>query len=214
MGHGEEVGGEGEEQRGVLGPLEGEEELEEAQLNSSRRTGEGRPATESAATRTSRPTCFLWSRKWWKWWRARTSRSAPWTRARSSSGGLGEGRGAEENVLRAEQTHGAHLHACQVPGHHLGTDVQPWQSSGPPWWQAAHGQDKPRGRPQCSTNGMRKTKAARSRSMRTPKRCHSLWWIHISWEVSRQASTAAPFQEISQGSMSWRPHHHMCKQGR
>ncbi|KAG7271862.1 hypothetical protein CRUP_028234, partial [Coryphaenoides rupestris] len=56
---------------------------------------EYRPATESAATRTSRPTCFLWSRKWWKWWRARTSRSAPWTRARSSSGGL-----ARDAVLR------------------------------------------------------------------------------------------------------------------
>ena len=41
MGHGEEVGGEGEEQRGLLRSLKGDEELEEAQLDSSRRTGHG-----------------------------------------------------------------------------------------------------------------------------------------------------------------------------
>lgn len=47
------------------------------------------------------------------------------------------------------------------------------------------------------------TKAALSRSIRTPKRCHSLWWIHISWVVSRHASTAPPFHDMSRGSMSW-----------
>lgn len=46
------------------------------------------------------------------------------------------------------------------------------------------------------------TKAALSRSIRTPKRCHSLWWIHISWVVSKHASTAPPFHDISRGSMS------------
>lgn len=48
------------------------------------------------------------------------------------------------------------------------------------------------------------TKAALSRSIRTPKRCHSPWWIHISWVVSKHASTAPPFQDISWGSISWR----------
>lgn len=46
------------------------------------------------------------------------------------------------------------------------------------------------------------TNAALSRSIRTPKRCHSLWWIHISWVVSKHASTAPPFHDISRGSMS------------
>ena len=51
------------------------------------------------------------------------------------------------------------------------------------------------------------TKAALSRSIRTPKRCHSLWWIHISWVVSKHASTAPPFHDIRRGSMSYKARH-------
>lgn len=46
------------------------------------------------------------------------------------------------------------------------------------------------------------TKAALSRSMRVPNLCHSPWWIHSSWVVSRHANTAPPFQAVSLGSMS------------
>lgn len=46
------------------------------------------------------------------------------------------------------------------------------------------------------------TKAARSRSIRTPKRCHSRWWIHSSCVVSKHASTAPPFHAMTRGSMS------------
>lgn len=48
------------------------------------------------------------------------------------------------------------------------------------------------------------TKAALSRSMRAPNLCHSPWWIHNSWVVSRHANTAPPFQAVSRGSMSYR----------